>query len=118
MARRGVSRAGLARHELREIIEQPARSVELSFEPPALVDTLIGEVLQAPGGLPLLSFALRALYVRCAERNRDRLLTETDYADMGRLSGALARRASQLLVDLIAQIARTRPRHGGCSCAW
>ncbi|HEX7838033.1 MAG TPA: caspase family protein, partial [Kofleriaceae bacterium] len=93
----------LAHHELREIIEQPARSIELAFEPPALVDTLIGEVLQAPGGLPLLSFALRELYVRCAERNRDRLLAETDYADMGRLSGALAQRASQLLDELIAR---------------
>jgi hypothetical protein len=93
----------MAHHELREIIEQPARSAELTFDPPALVDTLIDEVLQAPGGLPLLSFALRELYVRCAERNRDRLLTESDYADMGRLSGALAQRASQLLNELVAQ---------------
>jgi hypothetical protein len=51
----------------------------------------------------LLSFALRELYIRCARRNADRLLTERDYADMGRLCGALARRASDLLGELIAQ---------------
>jgi hypothetical protein len=91
----------LAHHELREIIERPARAVELSFDPPALVDTLINDVLEAPGGLPLLSFALRELYARCVARNRDRLLSEGDYADMGRLSGALAQRASQLLGELV-----------------
>ena len=93
----------LAHHELREIIEQPARPLELSFEPASLVDTLIDEVLQAPGGLPLLSFALRELHARCAERNTDRLLTQSDYARMGRLSGALAQRASALLRELVAQ---------------
>jgi hypothetical protein len=91
----------LAHHELREIVERPARALELSFEPPSLVDTLIDEVLQAPAGLPLLSFALRELYVRCVQRNRDRLLTGDDYARMGRLSGALTQRASALLNDLV-----------------
>jgi hypothetical protein len=93
----------LAQQELREIIDHPARSLELAFEPPALTDTLINDVLNAPGGLPLLSFALRELYVRCAERNHDRLLTEVDYTEMGRLSGALAQRASQLLGELVAR---------------
>lgn len=93
----------LSHHELREIIELPARSVELSFDPPSLVDTLIDEVLKAPGGLPLLSFALRELYVRCAARNTDRLLTEDDYLRMGRLSGAIAQRASVLLQTLVAR---------------
>jgi hypothetical protein len=51
-------------------------------------------VLQGPGGLLLLSFALRERDVRCAGRSRDRLPTETDDADMGRLSGALAQRES------------------------
>ena len=93
----------LSHHELREIIEMPARALELSFEPPSLVDTLIDEVLQAPGGLPLLSFALRELFVRCATRNTDRLLTQDDYERMGRLSGALSQRASALFQALIAQ---------------
>ncbi|HEX3481689.1 MAG TPA: caspase family protein, partial [Kofleriaceae bacterium] len=93
----------LSHHELREIIERPARALELSFEPPSLVDALIDEVLQAPGGLALLSFALRELYARCAARNTDRLLTEDDYLRMGRLSGALAQRASALLEKLVAQ---------------
>jgi YD repeat-containing protein len=93
----------LTQDELREIIERPARAHELSFDPPELVDTLINEVMQAPGGLPLLSFALRELYLRCATRNRDRLLVEHDYAAMGRLSGALAQRATELLADFIAK---------------
>ena len=92
----------LSHYELREIIERPARAVELAFEPASLVDTLIDEVLQAPGGLPLLSFALRELYLHCVARNTDRLLTEDDYARMGRLGGALAQRASALLQDLVA----------------
>ena len=92
-----------AHHDLREIIERPARAVELSFEPSSLVDTLIDEVLQAPGGLPLLSVGLRELYIRCVTRNRDRLLTEDDYLRMGRLSGALAQRATALLQELVAE---------------
>ena len=93
----------LTQDELREIIEQPARLQELSFEPPELVDSLINEVLQAPGGLPLLSFMLRELYLGCVERNRDRLLTQHDYLRMGRLSGALCRRANELVAVFVAR---------------
>jgi YD repeat-containing protein len=91
----------LNQSEAHEIIERPARSHELSFEPPTLVDALIDEVMQAPGALPLLSFALRELYACCVARNQDRLLREVDYVDMGRLSGALATHASGLLRQLV-----------------
>ncbi len=92
-----------AHHELREIIEGPARQCELLFEPISLVDELIEDVLKAPGGLPLLSLALRELYLRCAERNRDRSLTGDDYQRMEGLPGALGQRASALLRELIAE---------------
>lgn len=89
--------------ELREIIEQPARSLELSYEPAALVDLLINETVGAPGGLSLLPAALRALYDRCAERNRDRLLTLEDYATLGQLPGLVAHRADAVVSALVAE---------------
>jgi uncharacterized caspase-like protein/energy-coupling factor transporter ATP-binding protein EcfA2 len=97
------SMPALASSEVREIIERPAGAHELSFEPPALIDALTDEIMQAPGALPLLSFALRELYVCCAKRNRDRMLLEADYVTMGRLSGALATHASGLLGRLRAE---------------
>src|SRR5205823_4451163 len=53
---------------LREAIEGPASLRVLYFEPPGLVDRLIGEVVQTPGPLPLLSFTLSELYLRYLER--------------------------------------------------
>jgi hypothetical protein len=101
-----VALAPPTQDELREIVEGPARAIELWFEPPGLVDKLINEVLHAPAPLPLLSLVLRELYVRCAARNRDRLLTEEDYACMGNLTGVLARRATEILEELVGRDAR------------
>ena len=47
--------------ELREIIELPAQRVGLRFET-GLVDALLDEVSQQPGNLPLLEYALTALW--------------------------------------------------------
>ena len=48
----------MSQAELREVIEAPAAVRVLFFDPPELVDTLIDEVIQTPGALPLLSFTL------------------------------------------------------------
>lgn len=93
----------LTQDELREVIEQPARAHELSFEPAAIVDDLINETIAMPGGLPLLSFTLRELYLACVRRDDDRLLTREDYDRIGGFSGAIASRASATLADLVAR---------------
>jgi WD40 repeat protein len=89
-------------HELREVIERPAAVRALFFESDNLVSHLIAEVDHAPGALPLLSFALAALYDLYVEhaRNGDeqgvtRTFTEQDYKRLGGVTTALAMRANQ-----------------------
>ena len=94
----------LQHHEFREIIEKPASERVLFFEPPALVDRLITEVIQMPGALPLLSFALSELYLKYVERQTaaqqrgeiiDRAITAEDYRQLGGVVGALSKRATE-----------------------
>lgn len=53
----------LAQHELREIIERPARALELAFDPPGLVDMLINESCRRPA-------VCRCCRSRCASCTR------------------------------------------------
>ncbi|MEL7067579.1 MAG: caspase family protein [Cyanobacteria bacterium J06581_3] len=86
----------MSQAQLREAIEQPASQSILYFEPPSLVDLLIEDVVQTPGVLPLLSFTLSELYLRYLERGSDnRALTKEDYRDLGGVTGALTKRATQ-----------------------
>ena len=86
--------------ELREVVEKPAVQEVLFFEPPALIDRLINEVIQAPGALPLLSFTLFELYRLSIKNNRQRTLHEDDYKDLGGVIGALHKRADDLFNDM------------------
>jgi WD40 repeat protein len=85
--------------ELRLAIEGPASEKVLYFKPANLVDQLIDEVGQMPGALPLLSFTLSELYIKCAKRFKrgetDRALTEDDYRALGGVAGSLTNRATQ-----------------------
>ncbi len=96
----------MSQDELREAIEKPASERVLYFEPPAVVDELINEVVQTPGGLPLLSFTLSEMYVRYLERRAEerradeprednRALTRADYQALGGVVGALRQRATE-----------------------
>ncbi|HKG59671.1 MAG TPA: caspase family protein [Pyrinomonadaceae bacterium] len=88
--------APMTQDELRDAIEGPAVARVLRFEPPELVDRLINEVVQMPGALPLLSFALSEMYFKYLERRSDdRALTEADYNSLGGIAGALRRRATE-----------------------
>lgn len=81
--------------ELRAVIEAPADEALLTFEPPELVDRLIEDVLQMPGDLPLLSFALSELYrirLDTHGKRQDWSLRLEDYVQMGGVSGALSQR--------------------------
>ena len=76
--------------DLRRAIELPARRAGLHVEP-ALVDALLADVADEPGGLPLLSTALVELW-----QHRDgRTLTLETYRQTGGVRGAVARIAEE-----------------------
>jgi WD40 repeat protein len=86
----------MTQDDLREAIRGPAAERVLYFEPDTLVDRIINEVVQMPGALPLLSFALSELYIKYLQRHADnRALPEADYDQLGGVGGALRNRASE-----------------------
>jgi hypothetical protein len=81
--------------ELRRAIEQPARRAGLRIEP-ALVEALEADVVDEPGGLPLLSTALVELW-----QHRDgRTLRLETYRGSGGVRGAVARLAEEAYASL------------------
>lgn len=87
----------LSRQQLCEVIERPATERVLEFSPPKLVDTLADEVAAMPGALPLLSFTLSQMYrAYVKSQPKDRRLTEADYAALGKVAGALNKRADEI----------------------
>jgi WD40 repeat protein/DNA-binding SARP family transcriptional activator len=80
---------------LREVIERPAARAGLDVEP-QLVDVLLGEVLEEPGGLPLLSTTLLELW----QQSNGRVLRLDDYRAKGGVSGAVARIAETAFMHL------------------
>jgi Novel STAND NTPase 1/Protein kinase domain/AAA ATPase domain/PASTA domain len=80
--------------DLRRAIELPSRKAGLSVEP-ALVDALVADVVDEPGGLPLLSTALVELW-----QHRDgRTLRLETYRESGGVRGAVARIAEEAYED-------------------
>jgi WD40 repeat protein/DNA-binding SARP family transcriptional activator len=77
--------------ELERAIVGPADRSGLAVEP-RLLAAMIADVVDRPGALPLLQYALTEL----AERRADGVLTLEGYRRIGGVSGALARRAEQL----------------------
>ena len=74
----------MSRDELRRAIEEPARRVGLRVEP-SLTDALIADVLDEPGGLPLLSAALLEQW-----REREgRTMRHATYERTGGVQGAV-----------------------------
>lgn len=94
----------MTRAELREAIEKPAEARVMYFAPHSLVEDLINEVADMPGALPLLSFALRELYLQYLKRQKeakdkgitiDRAITEADYKKIGGVTQSLTQRADR-----------------------
>ena len=88
----------MTREELREAIEKPASARVMYFEPYSLVEQLIDEVVQMPGALPLLSFALSELYLQYLQKFRagtrdKRAITQEDYEAIGGVAHSLTQRA-------------------------
>ncbi|MEX2554736.1 MAG: AAA family ATPase [Actinomycetota bacterium] len=90
--------------DLRRAIELPARRVRLRVES-ALVDALVAEIVEQPGGLPLLSAALVELW----QAREDGWLRMEAYERTGGVRGAVARLAEasyQQLTDAKRPVAR------------
>ena len=80
---------------LRRVIEEPAAAVGLELEP-GLVDTILDDVADRPGALPLLEHALFELW----DRRRGATLTLEGYRDSGGIDGAIAVRAESTYNEL------------------
>ena len=106
----------MTRSELREAIEEPASAKVMYFQSndpnQPLVEQLIDEVANMPGGLPLLSFTLSELYLKYLKRQRigqqrgetiDRAITEADYKELGGVARSLTQRADNEYEELVKQ---------------
>jgi sugar lactone lactonase YvrE len=87
--------------ELAETIVRPAEKTGLAFDE-GLVATILDDVGDEPGGLPLLEFLLEGLW---AER-RGNMLTHDAYARLGRVPGAIAHRAEEVFTQKLSDAER------------
>ncbi len=85
----------MSRDELQSAIVDPAHLVGLLFEQ-GLVEELLDDVKGSPGELPLLQHALLELY----QRREGARLTLRAYQQIGRIEGALTRRAEEEFAKL------------------
>jgi serine/threonine protein kinase/formylglycine-generating enzyme required for sulfatase activity len=100
MARRLYFLRPLTGERIREVIVRPAAAKGVAFESEALVDTLVEQTEQAPGGLPLLQFTLAEVWD--ARDVSARTLRAESLAALGGVAGALTRHADRLLAGLDA----------------
>jgi WD40 repeat protein/energy-coupling factor transporter ATP-binding protein EcfA2 len=84
----------MGRDNLRQAIEEPAWHVGLEFEP-GLVETILTDIENQPGALPLLEHALLELW----ERRQGHLLTLEAYRESGGVEGAIAKRADAIYLS-------------------
>ena len=87
---RDVKIRSMNSEELREVIEQPAQKLGVSFES-GLVERILNDVEKEPGNLPLLEFALTELWKKRTRKQ----LTHKAYEEIGEVSGALTRYADE-----------------------
>jgi hypothetical protein len=85
------------RKELEAAIVKPAESLGVSFAP-GLVHRILEDVTRAPGGLPLLQFALREIWG--SQQNGQ--ITSESYDMIGGVDGAVAARAEAVYHKLTA----------------
>ncbi|MBN1285552.1 MAG: protein kinase [Anaerolineae bacterium] len=87
----------LAPDELVEAVVRPAERAGLRVEPDLLA-SIVTDLAEQPGALPLLQYTLTELF----ERRTGSALTLQAYRDSGGVLGALARRADELYTRLDA----------------
>lgn len=81
--------------ELESAILNPAQRAGLKLEK-GLVSTIIHEVDNQPGALPLMQFALSELF----HKRNGRMLTQLAYSEIGGVLGALGRSAEKIYTKL------------------
>lgn len=87
--------------ELHQIVLMPTEQEVMIFDPPEMVETIIGKVHHSPGALTLTARILRDLYEKYRSGGRrDRALKLEDYENIGGVFGALAKQADQLYAAL------------------
>lgn len=84
--------------ELEAAIEKPALHNGVTFES-GLVSEIATDVIDRPGALPLLQYALLKLWQVCIAADSQPLLTRQGYQQIGGVRGALDQRASALYRD-------------------
>ncbi|MEA5603299.1 caspase family protein [Nostoc sp. UHCC 0252] len=87
--------------ELEEAIEKPAKLHGVTFED-GLVSQIFADVVNRPGALPILQYALKELWRVCIEESEspEPLLTRKGYEEIGGVKGALDKRATILYESL------------------
>ena len=93
-----VNLGSMTTDELRRVIETPARTVGLEFES-GLVERILENIEDQPGNLPLLEFALTALW----EMRKGHLLSNQKYDEIGGIKGAISKRADAQFNNLTPQ---------------
>ncbi|MCJ7555585.1 MAG: hypothetical protein MUP90_01575, partial [Gammaproteobacteria bacterium] len=89
----------LTLEELEQAIRAPAERVGALFEK-GLVPAITADVVDQPGALPLLQYALTELFVR----REGRMLTHRAYQSFGGVLGALGRRAEEVYGSLAQEV--------------
>jgi WD40 repeat protein/energy-coupling factor transporter ATP-binding protein EcfA2 len=95
LAERDVLVGPMSEEELRQAMEGPAQAVGLHYEK-GLLDTILDDLEDEPGTLPLLQHTLLELW----ERRRGGWLTTDAYHEIGGVKGALAQRADEIYARL------------------
>lgn len=88
----------MERPELKEAIVGPAFSVGLDIEP-ELVQTLLNDIEQSPGNLPLLQYSLQELW----KQREHNILQLKTYIQLGGINGTLQQRADEVYQTLSAE---------------
>jgi WD40 repeat protein len=88
----------LSEQGLREVVEKPAATLGVTFEP-GLAGALVDAAAKVPLGLPLLSYQLTDLWAKMSNRNDGILRWAEKYADAIDLSKVLVAHADKYLKE-------------------
>lgn len=85
----------LNKTELTWAVREPARRMGVRLEA-GLAATIVTDIAEQPGALPLLQYAMTELF----EQREDRLITQAAYEKLGGVHGALGKRAEAVYAEL------------------
>ena len=92
----------MTREELLDAVCRPAERTGVSFAP-GVAEGIVGEVVQQPGTLPIMQYALTEMF----DEQQDRSISWQAYEAIGGVTGALARRAEAVFEDLAQETQAT-----------